>query len=366
MNNSTYVQPLDETQLKLAATGYLPDGSMTKGKRHTYPEMAAAGLWTTSEDLAKFVIDVQNTLKGQSATVLSQEMVEKMLTPFVTDFIGMGIFLPKVKEDRYFMHGGWDEGFSSKMIAHKDNGYGVVVLTNSNHPDFIDELIRSVALTYSWSNFVPVYKKLPMDTTHFNEILGRYRNGNDGLIHIFSQDDRLFVKYLREDKPTELFKISDTEYISRTNTRPFEFTTDIGGQTVLTFENENGSNNEIHVRMKEDEVVPYEHLLAGEFEKALAGYQDLMKANPRDVAIAENNLNTQGYRFLSSGKMNTAKDIFKVNMILYPNSFNVYDSYAEACMKNGEKELAIANYEKSLMLNPRNTNAVKMLEELRK
>ena len=154
MKNSTYDQPLGETQLTLAATGYVPDGSMTKGKRHTYPEMAAAGLWTTSEDLARFAIDIQKTVRAESSTVLSQAMVNKMLTPFVADFIGLGIFLEKHQEDVYFGHGGWDEGFSSQLIAHRDKGYGVVVLTNSNHPYFIEELIRSVAMTYNWENFL--------------------------------------------------------------------------------------------------------------------------------------------------------------------------------------------------------------------
>ncbi len=117
MNNSTYDQPLQATQLKMAATGYLPDGTMTKGKRHTYPEMAAAGLWTTAEDLATFTINIQKTMQGDSGKVLSKVMTDKMLTPFVADFIGLGLFLNKRKEDIYFGHGGWDEGFSSEMVA---------------------------------------------------------------------------------------------------------------------------------------------------------------------------------------------------------------------------------------------------------
>lgn len=153
MTNSTYSQPLPSDKLKLAATGYLPDGTMTKGKRHTYPEMAAAGLWTTAEDLAKFAIDIQLTLKGQSNKVLSKDMVEQMLTPVLGSY-GLGLDIQESWRDIYFQHGGWDEGFSSHLIAHKKKGYGVVVLTNSNHPEFINELIRSVALTEHWDNYL--------------------------------------------------------------------------------------------------------------------------------------------------------------------------------------------------------------------
>ena len=80
----------------------------------------------------------------------------------------------------------------------------------------------------------------------------------------------------------------------------------------------------------------------------------------------EGNINRQGYDLLGSGRSALAKDLFKVNMVLYPKSSNVYDSFGEACMKNGDKLLAIANYKKSLELDPGNKNALKMLEELQK
>jgi CubicO group peptidase (beta-lactamase class C family) len=55
--------------------------------------MAAAGLWTTAEDLAKFVIDVQLAVKEDKGKVLSQSMTNKMLTPFVSDHVGLGFFI---------------------------------------------------------------------------------------------------------------------------------------------------------------------------------------------------------------------------------------------------------------------------------
>ena len=58
-----------------------------------------------------------------------------------------------------------------------------------------------------------------------------------------------------------------------------------------------------------------------------------------------------------------AIDIFKQNIKNYPNSFNVYDSMGEAYMIKGEKQMAIKNYEKSILLNPNNDNGKKMLEK---
>lgn len=365
MKNSTYDQPLKDTMLLKAATGYLPDGSMTKGKRHTYPEMAAAGLWTTAKDLASFAIDIQQTYKGNSKTVLDQNMVTKMLTPFVTDFVGLGLFLNKKKDEIYFGHGGWDEGFSSELTAHRDKGYGVVVLINANQPNFISELIRSVALVYDWDDYLPVYKKMDESPKRMEEISGRYRRGNDALIEIYLSGNRMMRKHLGAE-PVELIKISDSSYISRTDESPIKFIYNAkNNQTELIRINPNtGAIESTYTLMKQDEKIPHEYLLAGQYDLALQAYQALLKSDPKDPAVNEDNLNNRGYQVMNEDKIKLAKEIFKINMMLYPNSANVYDSYAEACMKNKETDLAIDNYKKSLQLNPKNDHAVKMIEEM--
>ncbi len=367
MSNSTYMQPLQNKQLELAATGYLPNGSMTKGKRHTYPEMAAAGLWTTAEDLAKFAINIQQAVKGESNLILSKDLANKMLTPFVEDFIGLGIFINKMNDEIYFGHGGWDEGFSSELVAHKDKGYGVVILTNSNHPAFISELIRSVALSYQWDDYVPVYTKMKLNPAELDQISGRYRINNDDLVKVFVKDNKLFKINFGED-PVELFQISDSTYISRDNNQPIQFMTDPGnGQlNMLTLNGNNGTLKSTHSLMKEDEKLPIEILESGDFEQALIAYQKLMKSDPNDPVINENRLNRRGYNLLGKNKIGLAKDIFKININLYPDSANVYDSYGEACMENGDYDLAIANYKKSLTLESNNPNAVKMVEKMEK
>lgn len=365
MKSSTYDQPLDAEKLKLAATGYLPNHEQTAGKRHTYPEMAAAGLWTTAEDLAKFAIDLQLTIKGESSKVLSQEMAKKMTTPVQNEkSIGLGIFMDYRKDDVYFGHGGWDEGFSSELVAHRDKGYGVVVLTNSNHPPFISEVIRSVARVYNWDNYVKSYNKLSIDTTIFKTVAGRYRNNTDGGIAITSKNGRLYFKFLRADEPTELFRVSDSTYITSESETPIQFKVKgDGGVDMLVHR---GKDAEVHDKLKDDELVPYEYLLAGEYKKALKGYQALMKANPKDGSIIEQNLNQQGYNLLQSGKGKLAQDVFRINTELYPNSSNVYDSYADACKANGDTKEAIANYKKALKLDPNNKESANKLAELEK
>ena len=100
-------------------------------------------------------------------------------------------------------------------------------------------------------------------------------------------------------------------------------------------------------------------------DEAVAHYYEL-KSNLSDYYIInENELNILGYYFMHYDKFADAIDIFKINVSEYPNSSNVYDSLGEAYMKNGQNELAIHNYEKSLELNPGNTNAKEKLKELK-
>ena len=78
----------------------------------------------------------------------------------------------------------------------------------------------------------------------------------------------------------------------------------------------------------------------------------------------EAELNTLGYQLLGSRNFKEAIRIFQLNVEAYPQSSNAYDSLAEPYMDNGDTRLAIANYQKSLQLDPSNSNAVQMLKKL--
>ncbi len=96
----------------------------------------------------------------------------------------------------------------------------------------------------------------------------------------------------------------------------------------------------------------------------LAQYRDLREKHSDTYALSEGEMNVAGYTLLQNGSVKEAIEVFKLNVEAFPKSFNVYDSLGEAFMVNGDKELAIKNYQKSLELNPNNANAVKMLEKL--
>jgi tetratricopeptide (TPR) repeat protein len=97
---------------------------------------------------------------------------------------------------------------------------------------------------------------------------------------------------------------------------------------------------------------------------ALNYYHELKEKSPKQKIFAEDLTNGFGYILLGAKKVDDAIAIFKMNVEAYPDSANVYDSLAEAYMEKGEKDLAIKCYQKSLKLNPENTNAIEKLKEL--
>ena len=153
MTNSSYEQPIDPARDVNAARAHDENGSSMGPKWHVYPERAAAGLWTTPSDLARFAIEVQNTYRGTSTRVLDQAHVSEMLSPVGVGPFAVGFIVSKRGEGWYFEHGGSNWGFRANLIAHKVKGYGVAVMTNGDQGSALAaEILRRVELAYEWDS----------------------------------------------------------------------------------------------------------------------------------------------------------------------------------------------------------------------
>jgi CubicO group peptidase (beta-lactamase class C family) len=194
MNNSSYTQPPVSSKLNLLATGYYNDGKAVKGNYHIYPEQAAAGLWTNPTDLAKYVIETQLSLLGKSQKVLSKEMTEIRLTPYIDSKAGLGVFIIDKNGVKNFEHGGVDEGFVSQYIGTMTGGNGVVVMTNTYNTALFDEIIRSVALIYGWKNaYTPdIKKEIHIKGEDLQTYLGKYGSG-DFIWSIIKKENDIYL-----------------------------------------------------------------------------------------------------------------------------------------------------------------------------
>jgi len=122
---------------------------------------------------------------------------------------------------------------------------------------------------------------------------------------------------------------------------------------------EGGSNNPVSIC----EPLTREIMENG-IEAALAEFRRIQQDVPDEYSITEAELNMLGYQLMYRELVAEAIEIFKLNIQLNPESANVYDSMGEACLTAGDKEAAIRNYEKSLELDPNNSNAVTVLQQI--
>jgi CubicO group peptidase (beta-lactamase class C family) len=150
MLNSTYEQTLPQEIIGSTPTGYLAGGKTVDGRWQIYPEMAAAGLWTTASDLARFVIGVQQSFSGVANQIISQAMTRLMLTA-QTNKHGLGVYLEGAEKTLRFYHGGRNKGFDAFLMAFAYTGKGLVILINANDDSGIfNDIAKIVAKEFQW------------------------------------------------------------------------------------------------------------------------------------------------------------------------------------------------------------------------
>jgi hypothetical protein len=224
MQSSTYEQPLPPERAAEAATAYPWHYVPVPGKWHVYPEMAAAGLWTTATDLARLGSALLQTLRGDGPSVISAETLNQMLTSQVDEHMGIGFFHQAAGDYKRFGHGGWDEGFIAEA-AFFTNGKGAVVMVNSNQGvDLVPELMRALAKEYDWPGVLPEDKPVvPVASEILERYVGTYRVRDGFTISITRGEDSLSLQATGQP-PFPLLAISEKEF----------FTTLLN--TVVTFE----------------------------------------------------------------------------------------------------------------------------------
>ena len=111
--------------------------------------------------------------------------------------------------------------------------------------------------------------------------------------------------------------------------------------------------------------VLFRRLMADGAAPALHDYLAWREGRPKAEWLTEDQLNRFGLDLLRSGHVKDAIEVLKLNVEEHPQSFNVYDSLGEAYAADGDKALAIANYTRSIEINPKNTDGIAALKKLR-
>src|SRR5260370_27722607 len=256
MTHSTYEHPLPADMQRAAATPYGAKDAPIPGGAHIYPEMAAAGLWTTASDLARYGIEIQRSLSGKSNRVLSQDFTRQMLTPGKGNW-GLGLEIGGSTNDPYVSHGGVNAGFEALLVAYEHHGDGAVIMANARGGTALAyEVIESIANEYGWLDFHPVvHTQIKLNPAVLARYAGNYEF-SDGLtpgltITVTLEGDQLVVQGLqvipgaKEQPKLPLFAESQTRFFLKVMKSQLEFVTDNKNQVSQVIWHTPGSGQEM-------------------------------------------------------------------------------------------------------------------------
>lgn len=203
MASSFYEQPLSAQWHTRAAHGHDRKGQALEGGRwHVYPEHAAAGLWTTPSDLAKFMIAVSNSLKGEEGAWLEQSLAHEAIGKYPDGTYAIGFRISGEGDNMAFSHTGANEGFRARAFMFPWLGKGLIVMTNGDMGShLVREVFASAAKEFGW----PAVEKPRLQNTirlsdaEKKALVGAYLLASDG-----SCDERRVTVTLRPDGELEV------------------------------------------------------------------------------------------------------------------------------------------------------------------
>jgi len=222
--------------------------------------MAAAGLWTTAGDLARFAIEVQKSAVGESNRVLSRTTVQEMLSPVGVGSFALGFSIAHQGEGWYFSHSGGNWGFICNLVAHKVKGYGLAIMTNADRGGaVVSEISRRIRDAYDWDwnsegvprgyDPIPEREEIAVDPDILEAYVGVYELGEEKRqVTVAVEDDHLQV---HPDGRGSLPFYAETEerFFMRTAAVVITFTRDaVGEVTGMTVQQGGGETLGVKVR----------------------------------------------------------------------------------------------------------------------
>jgi CubicO group peptidase (beta-lactamase class C family) len=191
MTASGYDQPLPAARRGEAAMAYRSDGKPVEGGFHVYPELAAAGLWTTPSDLARWAMALERADNGEPSALMSQASARAMLTPGLASW-GLGIVIVS-PANGLFGFGGSNLGFKSELFGWPQGERAIVVMANGEDSmTVVGAVARAVAREYGWKGLEPkIIDAAPLSAAQRSQFVGSW--GHGGLV-VTADGDRLFGK----------------------------------------------------------------------------------------------------------------------------------------------------------------------------
>jgi tetratricopeptide (TPR) repeat protein len=207
-------------------------------------------------------------------------------------------------------------------------------------------------------------KNVTFTPEHIAQTSGRYLYNQDEVIDVYYDHNTLFLKWKGAEKiePVALdahtFFVADMykklRFVQHPETKKWYLgVVSKDDDTKVTYD---------YLKVADTFKTPYMYLKAKAYDKALEGYLELKKQDSTRVGIEEREVNRLGYNLLRIKEYENAIAVFKMNVALYPDSDNVYDSLADAYLRSGDSLQAFTHYSKALELNTGNDHAKRYVE----
>ena len=193
---------------------------------------------------------------------------------------------------------------------------------------------------------------------------GRYLYSADEVFELYFQGEKPFIKW-RGVENIKTVAIDESSFfvaefyaklrlVKQASTQNYYLTkVDPENESNLTYD---------YLKLSNEFKLPSEHLDAGNFDEALKGYSQIRAQDSTSNLVNEFEFNRIGYSYLRKKEYENAIEVFKLNVALFPQSSNVYDSLADVYKRSGDSLQAFENYKKALELNSGNERAKSFIE----
>jgi len=190
---------------------------------------------------------------------------------------------------------------------------------------------------------------------------GRYLFNANEVIEIHFEDKVLLAKWRGKENIKPL-KLNDSSFYMAEMNEKLIFL-DNPERIELAEKTEHDGVKYVFEKLNENEKTPNEYIEAGEFNKALEAFLLIKEQDSLNPIIQERMLNNLGYNYIRNNDIEKAIQIFKINIALYPNKSNPYDSLGSAYWLQKDTVNAVVNFKKALSINPENRSALRFLKE---
>jgi len=203
---------------------------------------------------------------------------------------------------------------------------------------------------------------------YMEQTSGRYLFNQENIIDVYYDENKLFLNWggLKIIEPVILdensFFVADIykklHFVQHPESKKrYLSVVSEDNEAVITYD---------YLKVDDAFQTPGMHMENGDYENALAGYLEIQQQDSTSVLIEERRFNSLGYRLLRKKEYDNSIEVFKMNVVLFPESGNVYDSLADAYLAQGDSLQAFNNYKKNLEYNDDNGKAKRFVEAYNK